>query len=141
MSDEVNVQISKELIKPVIEAKIQAAIISELRNIDDLIPKFVEAALVRYKVNEKGEQDKYSSYNKYSFIEAMCQRTIQQAAKDAFAEFIQERQPQIKAEFMKILQTQKHQKAVVKAMVDGLVGCVEKSWRFVFDAKFETMRD
>ena len=141
MVDEVNVQISRELIKPIIEAKIQAAIISELRNIDDLIPKFVEAALVRYKVNEEGEQSKYSGDNKYSFIEAMCQRTIQQAAREAFAEYIKERQPQIKAEFTKVLKTQKHQKAVVRAMVDGLETCVEKDWRFVFNAKFETMRD
>ena len=142
MSDkDLNISISNELIQPIIDAKIQTAIVMALESErENLIPKMVQAALLQ-KVDNTGKTSNYNSDNKYTYMEFMCNKAVQDASKAAFTDFIKEREADLKAEMMRILDTKKMKNALVKAFLDGLIGSATHNWKLNFEAKFETPKN
>ena len=71
----VSLSISKELVNPIIQAKINEAIISALGGQDELIRKSVDA-IMNTKVNDQGKVSSYSSDNKYTMLEIIAKNKI-----------------------------------------------------------------
>lgn len=121
---EIDIKVSKELVGPIIEAKIQAAIVGELSNAGDLVGKVVAQALSQ-KVKASDH-----SYNKITFIEKVCKDTIRAAAEQAVKEWASEHQAQITAEFLRQLKQPTTARKVVRAMVGGMAEVAGSKWKF-----------
>jgi hypothetical protein len=145
-----NINVSPDLVEPIIKAQLQTAIVRQLQSDENLIPKLVEAALLD-KVDESGKKNKnYSSSNKYLFIDILCKKAIQEAAKVAMKEYlfidilckkaiqeaakvamkeyIEDNQDTLKRVIKKQLREQ--ESTIAKIFVDGLVDGVQAQWSF-----------
>jgi len=125
MSD-VNLSISQEIVKPIIETQIKAAIASALGKKEEIIKSAIDAIL-NFKVDYQGHRSQYSSDNKYDFIEIHIQKAIEKALTEAIQEWVNTNQKRIKKEFFEILKTRKGSQALIKAFIDGIAGSLDHS--------------
>ena len=122
-----NINVDDTLVEPIIRAEIQAAIVRELNKDVNLVPKLIDAALAD-KVNEQGNKGRYSSDNKHLFIDVLCKQAIQDAAKLAMKEYLEENADKLKEQIKK--QIEKSDAEMAKIFVDGLLDIVENTYRF-----------
>lgn len=122
-----NLQIDEQLVKPIIEAEVQAAIVRQLEKDHNLIPKMVASA-VGLKVDRDGKVSRYQGDNNYTYIEWLCNDAIQKAAHGAMTKFIAENMPLIEAELSK--QLTKSKKGLAAAFVTGLAESMKTRWTF-----------
>lgn len=135
----VSVEISEDLVRPIIEAKIHAAIAREMaKDRDDLLEKLVQGAMVQ-KCNTHGQVSQYSYDNNTTFIEVITKQAIQNAAREAMREFMADNTTRIKELVKK--EFSKKQATLAKAMVDGMVENMKSDYRFTVDCKFETPKN
>lgn len=99
MSD-VQLSISQEVVKPIVEAKIQAAILSALSSEKDIIESAVEKIL-NVKVDSDGKTSTYSSSIPY--LQWLTNNAIQSAAKAALQQYVEDQKPKIQAALKKAI--------------------------------------
>lgn len=121
---QVDIKVSQDLIAPIIEAKVQAAIIEALGDERDLIERVVTAALTK-----KVETDRYSSKT-IPWIEKVCNEVVRAAAEQAIKTWAGSQQDRIAEEFVRQLSQQRTSKSVVRAMIDGLADASKSRWKF-----------
>lgn len=126
MSD-VQLTIGKEIVNPIVEAKIKEAIISALGGGEQLIAKVVDQIL-KQKVNEKGSVSSYSSDNKFTWLDVVLTNQINEIAKEAIKEEIAKNSLVIKEALVKNLQTKKGSNMVADALLDAMNGSFKNSW-------------
>ena len=129
MSDQVDIKISEDLVRGIIETKVHAAISEALSSKSSVVEQVVTAALTM-KVDRTGKISNYSHENKFDFLDILCRNVIQDAALAAVKKWATERQDVLEAQFQKALQTKKTSNRLVRACVDGLVDATKFSWSF-----------
>ena len=122
-----NISVDPNLVEPIIRAEIEAAIVAQLNNVPDLVAKLVQAAMAD-KVDENGRKGRYSSDDKYLFIDILCRNAIQNAAREAMKQYITDHSAELQDEIRK--QIEKQKSGLAKAFVESLVGAVKVDWRF-----------
>lgn len=138
--DNVNIQLSKDLIAPIIENKVKMAVIEAMGDGKTLINNVVETVL-SLKVDEKGQRQSSDYYNKYSFIDIVLKQAIENACKEAIKEFINENCDKIKEETKRQLCTKKGLGIFVESFLSGMLKASESDYRFKAEFKFETPKD
>ena len=133
----VQVQITKDLVQPIIQAKIEAAIVSALADEKGLVEKTVAAALSQ-KVDSEGKVNSSDYQNKQTRVEYLSVQLVQQAAKDALARWVSENQKQIEKAMYEELSRKSQTSKLVKAILAGLVDSTKSQWRF--DVSFEAIK-
>lgn len=118
--------IEQEMIEPIVRDHIAAAIVSQIGDPEDLIRRMVNLALSA-KVASDGKVSKYSSDNKFDFIEALCGKAIREAATEAIQRIVEEQKPAIEAAIVKQLQSRPKQTAA--AIVAGFVESASSKYR------------
>lgn len=116
-----------ELIAPIVKANIQAAIVEALDQKGDIIQTVV-SSILQEKVGYDGRRSNYSHDNKISYLEWLCRKAIQDAAKDAITQIVLERQDEMYAEVKRQIENSKGE--WVQAMLTGISKAVESNWRF-----------
>lgn len=127
MSD-VQLTIGKEIVNPIVEAKIKEAILSALGGGEQLIAKVVDQIL-KQKVNEKGSVSSYSHDNKFTWLDVVLTNQINEIARDAIKEEISKNSQVIKEALVKNLQSKKGANLVANALLDAMNGSFTQSWR------------
>lgn len=114
-------EVDEKMVEPIIRDQIAAAVVSQLGNTDELVAKMVRLAL-SVKVNSDGVPDKYSSYNKHDFVEAIAGKAIREAATQAIRQIVEDQKPQIQAAIEGELRRapKKTAKAILAAFVEGV---------------------
>ena len=125
----VSLNVDEQAIKPIVQKAIQSAIAVNLGKQEDLI-EYMVALDLRQKVDRNGSIGKYSSDNKYDFLEAVTNRAIREAAKEAIAEWLSTRQEQVKQAMLKELNKPSRQKSIVKAFADAAERSFKCDWNF-----------
>lgn len=118
--------VDENLVRPIVEAEIQAAIVRQLESSQNLIPKLVQAALnqkVDYQGNPGRDYD-----NKYPYIEVLCNQAIRKAAEEGMRKYIEDSTPVIQLEIEKQIRSQT--KNIAKVFVEGLAASIKSSWAF-----------
>jgi hypothetical protein len=138
--DNVNIQLSKDLIAPIIENKVKMAIIEAMGDGKTVITNIVEAVL-NLKVDEKGQRQSSDYYNKFTFIDIVLKQTIENACRDAIKEFINENSEKIKEETKRQLCTKKGTGAFVDSFLKGMLKASESDYRFKAEFNFGTLKD
>jgi hypothetical protein len=132
MSDQVDIKISQDLIKPIIQTKIQAAIVDAMQGSDHMIAQVVKL-ICDQKVDSRGGISRYGSDNKYRYIDILCKNAISDAARAAITEWVERDKKLIQAEMLKQMQTKRYASKMAKSVADGLAEAVKSSWRFKVD--------
>jgi len=127
MSD-INLSISKEVVTPIVEAQIKGAVLSALGGSTELIERVVNHILFQ-KVDKDGKTSSYSSDNKFTWIDMVLTKTIQQAAEEAIKVELVGAAKQIKDVLVRQLQSKKGSELAAKALLSALNGSFEKSWK------------
>ncbi len=129
MSDSVDIKVSPDLVRSIIETKVQTAIVEALDSETGIVERVITAAM-GLKVNNEGKVDNYGDRNKRTMLEWMCHQVVNKAAEAAVAKWVAERHDVLEAEFLKHLHTKKASSAMVRACVDGLAAATASKWRF-----------
>lgn len=113
--------IPKEVIAPIIEAHISAAIAKALSSPDALVAEAVTRCL-NLKVSASGTISSYSSENKFSWLDWQIGTTIRTAAKAAIDKAIEAQQGRIEEQIAKQLADKRNPlvKQLVSAMLASL---------------------
>jgi predicted RNA-binding Zn ribbon-like protein len=127
MSD-VQLTISKEAVTAIVEAKIKEAILSALGGSEKIIAAIIDTVLLK-KVDAQGKVSNYQNDNKFSWMDIVITKTIQQEAEAAVREHIAQSAVQIRQAIIKHLETKKGRDMVAKALLDSMNGTFVNSWR------------
>lgn len=117
--------VDNDLVKPVIEAEIQAAVVRELGKMNDLIPQMIKT-VISTKVDSDGRANGYSGNKTY--LEWAFQSTMHGAIKKAITEWINGNQEELQKELAKQIMASKSEFA--QSVLKAVVGAVENQWRF-----------
>jgi len=137
---EVNVQISKDLIAPIIEAKIKGALISALGEEKTLIETVVDR-IINQKCDYTGKISTYNSDNKHKWIDVVLKQAIHDSTKEVFNEYVAENKNKIKAEMLRQLRTRKGLTQLVNAIFEGVTGSMDTKWLTKVELKFQESKD
>lgn len=122
----VSLTISKDIVAPIVEAKIKEAILAALGGSEQLVAQAVKEILYK-KVNEKGEVTGYS-YDKFNWLDVVVTRQIKAAVEKELQNQISESTEAIKKALIKQLKSDKGASQVATALLDGLNGTFKNSW-------------
>lgn len=125
---EVSLTISKDIVNPIVEAKVKEAVLSALGGADKLVDKLV-STIISQKVNEQGKVDSYSHNNKFSWLDVVLTKVIKEQAEEAIKEVLSDNAKTIKQELIKQLQTKKGSSLAASALIDAMNGTFSSSWR------------
>lgn len=114
----VSLTISKEIVTPIVKAKIEEAIIAAMGGSDNLIAKAVDQIL-NQKVNAEGRVDSYQSSNKHTWLEVNVTNIIKDSVKESMKEMLEVRKEDIKKEMMKQLSSKKGLEGFVTGLLLG----------------------
>lgn len=118
MADAPTFQIPKDVIEPIIQANIAAAVAAALSGRE----KIVEAAIhqvLNQKVDDKGAPTTYSHYNT-TFVQWLMNNAIREAAKDAVRAAISGQHEAIKTALAAELR--KSASPIAKQIIAGVIG-------------------
>ena len=136
MDNNVSLTISKDIVQPIVDAKIKDAIISAMGGGELLIAKVVEQVFMQ-KVNLDGVVSNYSSENKNNWIDVVVTKTIKEATTKAVNEFIQTKQEDIKKEVIKQMSSKKGIEAFAAKLVSGTAK-ISESYHSKINVEFFT---
>lgn len=131
MAETASVNIPTDLIKPVIEAEVQAAIIRGLGHSDQLIRNMVTHILER-KVDENGKDCHYSREN---LLDVLAKKAIKDAVKLMVDEWVKSQMPFIQKQLETELSKKKNGLAAL--MTQGLADALKSGWRFQVNCQFK----
>lgn len=135
MNDNVSLTISKDIVNPIVEAKIKEAILAAMGGKEELVEKVV-ASVFSKKVNKDGRISSYSSDNKYTWLDIIVTNQIEAAVKEEVQKMVKENSVHIVKAVKKQLTTSSGQSMVAKAMLAGLEGTLQHAWASKIEIKF-----
>jgi hypothetical protein len=126
----VNLTVDPQVIKPVIEQKVHAAILQALGG-EELVMQTLShlvAGVLNEKVDKEGNKPRYSGDAKYIWIQVLCRNALKDMIKRAVQDFIQSKEAILTKEIERQLAS--HKSEIAKAFVDSLAQATAKSWGF-----------
>lgn len=136
MTNMINLGISEDMVKPILEKQIQAAILANIGNPEELIRKTIAVAL-NQKVNREGKISQYSSENNYNYLEILVGQTIRDAAKESLKEWLAINSQMVKALVIQEMNKPERQNSLVGAFATAVEDSLRCSWRFNCDVSFK----
>ena len=135
-----SLNLSADMIKPIIEKTIQANVLSALNGWEGVVTDMVNTVLTT-KVDKNGVISCYSSENRYTWIEVNLNRRIKELVEGEVKKQIEESAEAIREAVRKQITSKAGSNAVAKAVVDGLIGSFEKSWNSTINISFAKNED
>ena len=124
----VSLKVDPSVVTSVLEKRIQAAIVAQLGDEDELIGHAVKLALSE-KVDRQGNSNcSYASDKKYDYLEILATNSIQKAAKAALNEWLEENSKKIRIAVLKELDSPERQKSIAKSYADAIETSLNASW-------------
>ena len=131
----VSLEVDQDLVRGVLDKRIQAAIVSQLGNTDELIANAVKLALSK-KVNCDGVASRYSSDNKHDFLEVMASKAIQEAAKEGLQEWLKGNKEKVRNAVLKEMKKPNRQRTLASAFANAVEESLECNWLMKCDIDF-----
>lgn len=140
MEKMMSLEINEDMVKPILEKQIQAAVLANIGNPEELISKVVSLALSQ-KVNNDGKVDRSSYYNKHDFLELLTGNAIREAAEKSLREWLEENTQLVKAMVIREMNKPERQNSLVKAFADAVENSLSCSWNFGCNISFKKIDD
>ena len=135
----VNLGINKELITPIVEKEIKAAIVAALGGADSVIEKVINQIMYQ-KVNHEGKVSSYSGDNKYTFIEIVLTNQIKDAIAEELKRQIGEKAEPLKKAITKNLRNDKVADKLADALLSAFAQTVDSNWRSSINIEIKAPR-
>lgn len=135
MPDQLEFRVSEGLIKPIIEAKIQAAVIEAMGGHEKMVTGMLNAYMSQ-KVDIEGRPGRGYSGDKPRIDHLMTQM-IEGALKTALASYLQTKQDVIQKEFERYFNSKKGSSEIIKAMQEGICAALTEKWRTTITFKLK----
>ena len=135
MKDVATVNISNEVIKPIVDIHIKNAVIEAIGNKEAIIEQFVQEVFNK-KVDHSGKVSNYSGDNKFSWFDVIVTNQIKECIKNEMQEQIIGISKEIKEALINQIKTKKGSNAIASAMIAGLEGTLKNAWTSRIDIKF-----
>lgn len=135
-----SLNLSADMIKPIIEKTIQANVLSALNGWEGVVTDMVNTVLTT-KVDKNGTISCYSSENRYTWIEVNLNRRIKELVEGEVKKQIEESAEAIREAVRKQITSKAGSNAVAKAVVDGLIGSFEQRWNSTINISFAKKED
>lgn len=132
----VSLTIGKDIVNPIVQAKINEAIISALGGGEAIIEKVVNEILNR-KVDSKGNVSTYSSDNKFSWIDVAVTNQIKEAVIESMSEVMVSRKDEIRKAIVKQLSSQKGIMQFADALINESVKNFESKYSTSINIEFD----
>ena len=132
----VNLGINKELITPIVEKEIKAAVVAALGGADSVIEKVVNNIMYQ-KVNSEGKVSSYSSDNKYTFIEHVLTNNIKGAIGEELKRQIGEKAEPLKKAIVKSLRNEKMADKLADALLTAFSQTVDSNWKSIINIEIK----
>lgn len=132
----VQLGISPELIKPVIETHIKAAIVEAFGGAEELIAKVVRNVLEQ-KVSANGTISNYSSDNRYQWLDIVITQQIRAAVEEEVRNQVKESSSAIREALVEELRSKAGAHKVAQALLDGAMGTFKHCWSSKMDISFD----
>ena len=125
MSNEMaKIELSKDLIEPIVRAQLQASIMSALGRSEELIGQVVQTVMSA-TVDDNGQPSRYSSSK--PMITWMAEKAIKEAAAEAIKEWFAANREHIKK--LLLVAIQKNAKGLAESFVLGVGKAAEASYK------------
>lgn len=132
----VSLELNADVVKPIIQKQIAVAIADGLGGADAVVEAMIKAALST-KVSHDGNKSRYSSENKYDFVEAIVGKEIRGAAKDALKEWVKENAEKIKGAIIKEMMKPSVHRKLAAAFAEAATKSIGCSWKPNIEIRFE----
>ncbi len=131
----VSLKVDETMVSKILEKQIQAAIVAQLGNQDQLIERAVVVALSK-KVNNEGNVDSHSSYNTHDFLEVLASKSIREAATEALKEWLATNREKVKEAVLKELEKPNRQRSIAVAYADAIENSLKCNWNMTCNIQF-----
>lgn len=132
--------VSPELVRPVIEQKIQAAIVEELcKNGQDWMLADIVGRVLNQQVDSEGKASSYSRQGDVTFISWLCKKAIRECAHKAMVEWIEKNKD--KFEKHMVAELNKRSAGMAKVFMEGLQKSIQSQWNFKVDVGFDSPKE
>lgn len=129
MSDQIDIKVSEDLVRPIIEAKINAAICAGLVDQEKLL-QGVASRILNMKVNSDGKRDPYNYSDSLTLIQYLAENAIKEAAQAAIKEWAESKKEEIKKSLIEQLKLKKNTSRMVEILMDGIMEVTTSKYRF-----------
>ena len=133
-------QIDKQVIQNIVNNAVTTAIASALDSKNDVVAKIVKAAL-EVRVDKDGKVSCYSSENKYNIVESFVNKAIQEEAREAISEVINEKREEIRKILRKQFMATKTFNHFVDAFIESTKGALESEYYTTVSINMEKRRE
>ena len=123
----VSLTVDEAMVSSVLEKQIQAAIVAQLGNQDDLIAQAVKVALSQ-KVDRDGKVNSYDYNNTHDFLEVLASKSIREAATDALHDWLEENSRKVRDAVLEELNTPSRQRSIAVAYADAIESSLTCKW-------------
>ncbi|MDE7345389.1 MAG: hypothetical protein K2N48_01450 [Muribaculaceae bacterium] len=130
----INLGISPDLVKPIVEKQIKAAVTEMFGGADEIINKVV-TAMIHQKVDINGKVNSSSYNNTYDWFELVFSKQIKEAVENELKEQMKSMSAAIRKSLIKKLRSEQGANLVADALLRGLEGTFEHSWSSEIDVK------
>lgn len=124
----INLGISPELVKPIVEKQIKAAVTEMFGGADAVIDKIV-TAMIHQKVDARGNVSNYNSENKYDWFETVFSKYIKEAIEEELKNQMKSMAAPIRKALIKKIRSEQGASLVADALISGLNGTFDQAWR------------
>ncbi|WP_430618315.1 hypothetical protein [Enterococcus sp. DIV1054d] len=131
-----NLEINEDVIKTIFEQTLNQSIISAMGNKEEYMSALINSALSQ-KVDENGNVSRYSSDNKFTFVDTQVKKAIRDASKDAIEEYIEENKELLKATVKKEMEKEENKSALVNSFVKGAMNAFDYNYNFSANLNIE----
>lgn len=122
------VNVDDNLVRPIVEAEIKAAIIREFDKTPAIISKVV-SEIINQQVDDSGKPSRYSSDLKY--IQWLTREAVRDATKAALTEWVLGNKKELQEEIER--QIIKNKKNIAAQLMAGMAKATESSWKIKVD--------
>ena len=133
----VSLKVDPAMVTSVLEKQIQAAIVQQLGNQDELIKQAVKVALSQKVDREGNSNPRYDSDKKYDFLEILATKSIHETAKAALQEWLQENSEKVREAVFEELRTPSRQRSIAVAYADAIEHSLTCKWNMNCNIQFK----
>lgn len=139
-----SLNMDENFIRPIIEAQVQAGIISALGERENILEDLARSVTVTMVDSRNGKPVTHGTYEYRNYgiphVEYLSREVIAKVAKESVAAFVKEREGDIKAAIRRQLEDQGPE-LMAAAFVAGVTKAMESSWGFTTKVQFTSQDD
>ena len=128
-----SLQLNKDLVAPIIEAKVKDAILQSLGGSDKIVEKIIDQVF-NQRVTQDGRVYQCGSDNKFSWFDVVITNKVKDIVQQEMVEILKDQTAQIKKALEDQIKTKKGSSMIASALMSCLEGDFKHNFKLEFAA-------